>query len=683
MTQTNSAGADRPGSGPLAQKLRAAAAAYERGALDQAESLARQILAAAPALPDALHILGLVDWRRGRRDDAVAHVRQAIAARSDRPQPHNSLGVMLRELGDLAGAEQAFRAALSGAPDQLDALTNLGNVLGETGRFAEAEMQHRRAIALAPGHAEGHNNLATVLSRQERWDEATIECRAAVALQPNRADFHLNLGNALSAAGQWSEAAAAFRQAVTLNPAMADAHAGLGIASTRLERLDEAAAAHRRTVELQPSNAKFWSSLSFAEVDLGNSESAIVASRRAIALDPHMAEPHNSLGAALKLQGRLTDAIAAYRDAILLRPDYGKAYNNLGVALNALGRFEEAMAAYDQAASFDPDYAIAQGNRGLLSLLLGDFDNGWRDYESRLRMTRGPVTQRYVELPAWQGESLSGKTLLLWSEQGIGDQIMFAGLLPELIERGAFCIIEADPRLEPLFRRTWPGLAFRSAAPVSAPVVGDRVDLQSPLGGICRWLRFDLDSFAASRDGYLKADTGKTVRLRQHYRDRLGERPIVGVSWRGGTGEIAKVRSIALTAWLPILRQTSFGFVNLQYGDCRPDLAAARDAGVTILHDEAVDPLGSLDDFAAQVAAMDLVISVDNTTVHMAGALSIPTWVLLPKVPDWRWLLEREDSPWYPSVRLFRQHEVGEWRAVIDRVAEVLRRPPPALSGGS
>lgn len=681
MTQASSAGTPRSAPALLVRTLRAAAIAFERGALDQAESMSRQILAAEPAQADALHILGLTEWRRGRRDAAVVHVRLAISARPERPQPYNSLGVMLRELGDLAGAEQTFRAALDRAPDQLDALTNLGNVLGEMDRLADAEALHRRVIALAPDRGDGHNNLATVLSKQERWDEAAAECRAAVALQPTRADFHLNLGNALSAARQWEDAAAAFREAVSRDPTLADAFAGLGIACTHLLRLEESAAAHRRTVELQPDNAKFWSNLSFAEVDLGNSGDAIAACRKATALDPGMAEPHNSLGAALKLQGRVSEAITAYQEAIRLRPDYAKAYNNLGVALNAEGRFEEAMAAYDKAAGLDPDYAIGQGNRGLLRLLLGDFDGGWRDYESRLRMARGPATERYGQIPPWRGEPVAGKTLLLWNEQGVGDQIMFAGLLPDLMARGASCIVEADPRFEPLFQRTWPKFAFRSATSESAGAVEGGVDYQSPLGGICRWLRPNRESFADSPAGYLKVNDEKVARLRQRYRDRLGGRPVIGISWRGGTGEIARIRSMALTAWLPILRQTSVGFVNLQYGNCRSDLAAAQDAGATVLHDDTIDPLSNLDDFAAQVAAMDLLISADNTTVHMGGALNKPTWVMLPKVPDWRWLLERTDSPWYPSLRLFRQRNLGEWDSVIEDVAAALRQTPPMSAG--
>jgi hypothetical protein len=199
------------------------------------------------------------------------------------------------------------------------------------------------------------------------------------------------------------------------------------------------------------------------------------------------------------------------------------------------------------------------------------------------------------------------------------------------------------------------------------------VDYQAPIGGLCRWLRPNLASFP-SRAGYLKADSTQVDLLRDRYRNQLGGRPLVGISWRGGTGANVQLRSIPLAAWAPILAQSTFGFVNLQYGDCRADLEAVRrDLGVEILHDETVDPLKNLDDFAAQTAAMDLVISIDNSTVHMAGALNMPAWVLLPTVPDWRWMLGRSDSPWYPSVRLFRQAMAGEWAPVIERVAEELK----------
>jgi hypothetical protein len=261
------------------------------------------------------------------------------------------------------------------------------------------------------------------------------------------------------------------------------------------------------------------------------------------------------------------------------------------------------------------------------------------------------------------------------AEQGVGDQIMFASLLPDLLERGATCLVKLDARLQPVLGRSMRGLSLIPDDDRAASLVErNAVDYHMPIGSLCRWLRPNLASFPL-RSGYLRADAAQRDSFRGRYRERFGGRPVVGISWRGGTGEVARARSIALTAWAPILSQREFGFVNLQYGDCRADLASVgRDIGVEVFHDDRVDPLKSLDDFAAQTAAMDLVLSIDNSTVHMAGALNVPVWALLPAVPDWRWMLGRTDSPWYSSVRLFRQPAAGEWAPVVDAVAQELRR---------
>jgi Flp pilus assembly protein TadD len=669
-------------SAPATQLLRRAAALYARGNLPGAEDLCRRLLQLRPEQPDALHILGLIAWRRGDRQRAADEIRAAIASGPSRPQPHNSLGVLLKEAGDLAAAEAAFRTAIGLQADYPEALTNLGNILCETGRLAEAEAMHRRVTDLAPNYAEAHNNLATVLAKQERWAEAADACRAAVALDSARADFHFNLGNALSAMKEWEEAAPVLQRAVDLEPANAEAHANLGIALYNLDRLAEAEVAHRAATQLRPANARFWANLGAAQGDLGvlqgdleHADAALESCRRAIELDPSLPEAHNGLGLALKLKGRSHEAAAAYETAIRLRPDYHKAYSNLGTVLQSQGRFAEASAAYEKAVDIMPDYAEGQWNKGMLRLLFGDFEAGWRCYEFGLDMKHGRGRSRDDRIALWQGEAIAGKTILVSGEQGVGDQIMFGSLLPDLVGRGATCLVKLQKRLYPLLERSVPNLILipRDGSELLQTKLS-AADYQTPIGGLCRWLRPNLDSFP-SRPGYLKADATQVEELRRRYRMRLGERPLVGISWRGGLGEAGRLRSIPLTAWSPILNQREFGFVNLQYGDCRADLAAVRsELGVEVLHDDVVDPLKSLDDFAAQTAAMNVVISIDNSTVHMAGALDVPVWAMLPVVPDWRWLLHRSDSPWYPSVRLFRQIKHGEWPPVLEAVADELRR---------
>ena len=671
------------------QLLQRVASLYGRGDLRGAEETCRQLLQLHPAQADALHVLGLVAWRSGERERALEQIRLAIASHPTKPQPHNSLGVMLKDLGALGDAEAAFRKAVGLMPNYADALTNLGNILCETGRFEEAEATHRRVVELVPKYADAHNNLATVLSKQERLDEAIAECRVAVELQPTRAEFHLNLGNALSAMELWEEAAAALQHAADLAPDNADAHANLGTALHSMGRFEQAAIARRVAANLRPDSARIWADLAATLVEAGRVDEALSVCRKVLDLDPNLPEAHIILGTALKAEGRLSEAAVAFERAITLRPDYVLAHNNLGTIRYAEGRFAEARAAYDRAIEVDAESTEARWNKAALHLLLGEFEVGWDLYEyglatrsarSRLRL-RGSV--RFEEHPSWLGTPVAGKRLLVWSEQGVGDQIMFASAIPDLLDQGAECVVEADQRLELLFRRSFGGIQFLAhKTATDSDIAQFAIDYQVPLGSLCRWLRPGLASFP-SRRSFLRADAAQVSAYRTRYRQWFGDRLIVGISWLGGTGAVRRVRSIALIEWSAILRQPDLGFVNLQYGDCSAELTAVKEAiGVEVAQDHTVDPLKDLDAFAAQTAAMDLVISVDNSTVHMAGALDVPVWIMLPAVPDWRWLLGRLDSPWYASARLFRQETRGDWAPVIATVAQELEQLSRRLPAG-
>jgi Flp pilus assembly protein TadD len=673
--QAGSAQSGSVGGGAAGQLLQRAAGLYARGNLQGAESACRQLLQIRPDQADARHILGLVAWRRGDRQGAAAEIRQAIAIAPGKPQPHNSLGVLLKEEGGADGAEAAFRTAVGLQPDYPEALTNLGNILCETGRLAEAEARHRRVVELAPGYADGHNNLATALAKQERWEEAIEACRAAVRLEPSRAEFQLNLGNSLAAAKIWEEAAEAFRRAIDLAPGNAGAHADLGIVLCRLRRFGEAVEAHRSAVALNPACARYWIDLSAALVDADRPHDALDACGKALALDAGAAEAHISRGKALQALGQSAEAVEALKTAIALCPHYARAYNNLGMVFNGQGRFVEAMSCYEKAVELDSLFDEARLNKGLLHLLLGELESGWELYEYGLDLPGGGRSKfRFDTYPVWAGTPLAGKTIMVWSEQGIGDQVMFASLIPELMDQGARCVVEADRRLEPLFRRSFDGIEFISRKTATAAVL-DRlaIDYQVFMGSLGRWFRPSLASFSR-RPGFFRADQAQVSAMRDQYRRRLGDRLLVGISWMGGVGAAHRMRSIPLVAWSPILQQSDVGLIDLQYGDHASELATVRDAlGVEILHDDEVDPLRDLDRFAAQTAAMDLVISIDNSTVHMAGALNVPVWIMLPAVPDWRWLLNRSDSLWHASARLFRQATPGEWSSVINRAADELR----------
>jgi hypothetical protein len=324
------------------------------------------------------------------------------------------------------------------------------------------------------------------------------------------------------------------------------------------------------------------------------------------------------------------------------------------VQLCALNRFEEGIARFHQALQRDPEDANAHNNLSVALLTIGDFAGGWTH-------KRWPAQD--FGCPRWRGEPLAGKSLYVVSEEGLGDQVMFASMFPDLLATGARCSFEAHPRLEQLFARSFPAAEVVAQRPGREAL---RADYHVPMSGLGEFLRRGRDEFPA-HSGYLAA--GPSRRL--HWRTRLtalGPGLRVGISWRGGTERTdRRLRSIALEQWRPILRRSGARFVSLQYGDCRQELEAMRAEGIAIAHwQEAVD---DLDEGAALICELDLVISVPTTAIHLAGALARPVWVLVPARPGWRYLREGERLPWYPSARVWRQAELDDWDPVIERVA--------------
>ena len=662
-----------PGLDMLARKLQEGVRHLQGGRLREAEAACRAVLDVQPEQADALHILGHVARQKGNIQAAVELLQRAIKSDPRSPHLHNSLGVALKEAGSLEAAIGAYERALKLLPDYPEALTNLGTALRDAGRLEEALQRCRRAIELRPNYAEAHSNLGSVLMRLGQEDEAISAYEAAVRLQPQRGELYDNLGAALAIVRRWEEAEAAHRRATELAPRSAEALANLGVALHNLGRFEEACEAHRRAAALRPNDAMMPVNLSASLVELGKLDDALAACHAALAIAPDLPEAHNNLGHVLKATERIDEAIAAYGEALARRPAYADAFNNLGVAHTAIGRFDDGMAAYDRALELKPHHPESAWNRAQLLLLRGDYAAGWPAYESGWRAKLGRGRLRHIGIPRWQGTKLADRTLLVWSEQGVGDQLMFAGFIEELVALGARCVVEADRRLEPLLRRSIGGIEFISRETPPSPRLAEiPIDLQCPMGSLARWLRPDLVSFPR-RQAYLRADPEQTLLIRERYRKSAGGRPVIGISWRGGALQSGRARSTRLTAWERILKRDDVAFVNLQYGDCTAELAEVHGAlAIDVLNDGSIDSLKSLDDFASQTAAMDLIITVGNSTVHTAGALGMPAWVFLPFVPDWRWLLDRGDSPWYGSLRLFRQPQRGDWTSVFEAAGRAL-----------
>jgi tetratricopeptide (TPR) repeat protein len=500
------------------------------------------------------------------------------------------------------------------------------------GDWSQAEGIYRDIIKTKPDFAEAHNNLGAALKALERPEEA-VECyRRALALKPDYVDALNNLARTLRALDRHEEAAESYRELLAIMPEDVRTHVNLGRTLQTLMQFEEAAASYRKALEISPDDT----------------------------------EIHCDLAIALQQLERNEEAVAICRKVLAIAPDHVVARNNLGFSLQALNRHQEAIASFRRALATWPDYAEAHANYGLSLLSMGDFENGWREYEWRWQVVGTPLVQRTFAEPLWDGTSLTGSTILLHAEQGLGDIIQFCRFVPFVARAhpDAVVMFELDNRLIDLARESFGDQAqlhgYHDPAGSNLP----RFDVHAPLMSLPRILGLAIDDVPADVP-YLVP----TAPLPE----RSDQRIVVGLSWFSGNRRTGARRSIPLAALAPLAAVPGVRFVSLQYGDTTEERrAAAADVDLIVEAEPGRQFLNDLDAFTSRVAACDLVISVDNTTVHMAGALGRPVWTLLPTAADWRWMLDRGDSPWYPTMQLFRQAKAGEWGEVIRRVSTAL-----------
>jgi tetratricopeptide (TPR) repeat protein len=540
--------------------------------------------------------------------------------------------------------------------------------LHQNGRFSEAEQLYHRILAINPRHPDCLHLLGMIAYQEGSFETAADMIRQAIAINSRGASYYANLGTVLQAQGKLLEAEALYRRALTLKPDLAEVHVNLGNVLLARGELGGSVACYERALTLRPTCAETYNNLGNARQKQGQIDAAIACYERALAIKPDYAEVYYNLGSAYRDQDKLDEAVTRYEEALTIEPEYTEAYYNLGNVLREQGKLEDALAKYEKVLMLRPHHEKAGFAEALVQLLEGDFTTGWHNFERRWQSTDHDTPKRAYQQPAWAGEKLLSGSLLLWGEQGIGDEIMFAGLIPDVTRTGNPCILDCDARLKPLFTRSFPGVSVVSGCgPGSHPEL--EIGSQLPIGSLPRLFRTTSSAFAATTSPYLIANPTARKRLRARYADG---RRLVGLAWYTKSSKTGRVRSIDLSQLVRLFTRPDIQWVSLQYGNPGMLENQAAAAGAPILIDRAVDQLSNLDIFAAQIAAMDLVITIDNSTAHLAGALGVPVWVLLPFAPDWRWLLDRDDSPWYPTMRLFRQTELGNWRSVVQRVRSSL-----------
>jgi tetratricopeptide (TPR) repeat protein len=586
------------------------------------------------------------------------------------------LGVEHHSAGDLDQAEIIYKRILDVHPNQPIALNLLGLIAHQRGQHERAVELIAKALTVNPDYAEAHFNLGNALHKQGALDEAICSYQKALAITPEFVDAHIGLSDVYEKQGNLDEAVSCLRRAISVNPMSSVAYNNIGGLLKSRGAFDEAVSSLEKGITLDPDNAVLHYNLGDVLEEQGKWDKAASCFDRAIEINPEFVDAYIGLGIVQQFQGNLDKAATNICKAITIDPNCAKAHHNLGKVLEEKGELEEALSEYRFALDLDSELYSSQVNLGLLQLLMQDFAAGWVNYEARFLIKDG-VDHRKFEKPAWQGEELADRGLALLSEQGIGDQILYASLFKDLPSCKKL-IVECERRLVPLFERSFSDIDFIGARRKrDAALSGDNVDFQASMGSIFPHVR-PKPTTASEPQACLKSDDALTQKLSERYRKIAAGRPVVGISWSSANKAVSTKKSLPLEMWVPILTASPCFFVSLQYGDVTEELADFKKThGIDIFHDPEIDSLENLDDFAAQLSAMDLVISISNASVHMAGALGVETWLMLSHIPPlWYWQLSGEKSLWYPRVDIFRQPSQGDWDSVIHTVARQLESYP-------
>lgn len=439
-----------------------------------------------------------------------------------------------------------------------------------------------------------------------------------------------------------------------------------GLEHHRAGRLSEAEQLYKLALCINPNDADCLHLLGMVAYQTERHAVAVDLIRKAIALNGTAASYHSNLGNVLQAQRNMAEARSCYERALAIKPDQAEVHLNLGHILKAQGELDAGLASYRRAIALKQHLAEAHVAESTALLLGGNYSTGWHNFELRWQTQDYDTLPRTYRQPKWGGERLNTGRVLIWGEQGIGDEVMFAGLIPDILRGGNRCVLDCDLRLKPLFERSFPEVEVVSRYD---PELHAKLDIAAhlPSGSLPGLFRTDHKAFGATKSPYLTVDPLDRKRLRCKYGDR---RPLVGVAWRSTNKKSGRERSVDLALLAPLFSRADVQWISLQYGDHDTLEQQVDTAGTSLLVDRTVDQLTDIDAYATQVSVMDLVITIDNTTAHMAGALGIPTWVLLPFSPDWRWLLGRTDSLWYPTIRLFRQPSPGDWYSVLQQVQD-------------
>jgi tetratricopeptide (TPR) repeat protein len=650
-------------------------------------------LRCTPAMVRAHMSLSRIAGAMGDAKLAVRYSKMAIRSAPKHAPAHNALGNALLAEGKKRLAKESYLRAIKCDSNFADAYYNVGNFYREEKKYADAVASYRRAIELSPLQADVHNSLGAVLVDMEQLDEAKGAFLRALELDPSYAEAHFNLGNELAKEGEHARAIAYLDKATVLRPEYTKAHHGLGVSKQALGDFAGAVTAYRCALALTPEDMNAHNNLGTAFAGMGRPEEAVKVFKRVLELDPSCAEGYFNLGSALSQSGETARAIEYLHTAADMKPDSAQTYQNLGVAQQALGNLAEATIAYRQAlaclpgdidilgnlaavlalqddaegiALFEelieerPDSAHIHWNFSIALLLRGDYARGWREYEWRCLWDKFPSPKREFEQPRWNGEPLEGASILLHYEQGFGDSLQFVRYAPLVAQRGGRVILEVQDGLRQLLQGV-EGVTECIGQSDQPPEFSCYCPLMS-LPAIFGTTTATIPPITPLQYGDDGGDLSSGV--------EEGEGLRVGLVWAGNPQHMQdRLRSMSLRHFLPLMEVDSVSFVSLQKG---PAAAQINEGHLPFTLPDVLANVRDFSETAAVLAGLDLVITVDTAVAHLAGTMGKPVWILVADPPDWRWGLQGETTPWYPTVRIFRQSFAGGWEELMKRVASEL-----------
>lgn len=644
----------------IPQRLADAMNLHQRGQVEQAGAVYREILEADPNHAEATHLLGVCAFQTGRTADAETLIRKGIALGAA-ASAHNNLGEVLRAAARPQEALAEYQRSIELQPVNPDAFCNLAGLLLAAGQVQQALACVRQSLVQNPQSPNAHFVHGSILAATNALDEAISAFDNAIRLQPSHLAAMSALGAVLTRRGRAERAVAVLRRALELAPNFLEAHGNLAEALSKLQRHDEAIAAASKTVAMAPSFAPAHNLLGTVLQSAGRLDDARSAFEKSRDLDPRFVHAHGNLGALLRTLGHYQDAVRELETAIELLPNNPDALNTLSAAYRSAGRPREAVEAAEKAIAIAPGHTEAHGNLALSLLAAGDYKRGFHEYEWRWRCENFTTSPRDFDRPMWDGSDPAGRTILVHAEQGFGDVIQFARYLPLLAQRGATVFLEVSPPLRALFENM-----SCLARVIPAGLKPPDFDLHCPLLSLPRAFGTTLET-VPSTVPYLAAPDELVAK----WSDKLGaksSRLRIALTWGGNKVPDPK-RSCPLREIEPLLGLPDIEWISVQKGEPADEL------GRCVLASRVRHVAPDIRDFADTAAILkhvDLLLTIDTGVAHLGGATATRTWVMLPWPGDWRWLADRNDSPWYPTVRLFRQPEVDNWAAVVGNVREAL-----------